>query len=159
MKSLITLVSWSILGSTAVFAKTSIEQLPIEHIPHAIQAAPAGWSLAGLEAVALERNPTLIQAGAQVAMSRGKSLQAGLWQNTNLGYVAEQVGTNGNAGELHVGFSSSRLSPGGKLQLSRAKYARSQSGTNPSARPAESGAVRRTGPLSTKLWSGIVAWS
>jgi len=123
MKSLLALVLCSALGSTAAFAQTSIEQFPIEQLPSVAESASTGWSLTGLEAVALERNPTLIQAGAQVAMSRGKALQAGLWQNPNMGYAADQIGANGTAGELHGGFFEQQIITGGKLQLSRAKYA------------------------------------
>jgi outer membrane protein, heavy metal efflux system len=81
-----------------------------------------GPSLADLEQLALELNPTLVQAGAQVRISRGKAIQAGLAPNPNVGYVAEQIGAEGTAGELHGMFVEQQIVTGGKLQLSRAKF-------------------------------------
>jgi outer membrane protein, heavy metal efflux system len=79
-------------------------------------------SLAALEQLALENNPTLVQAGAQVRISRGKAVQAGLLPNPIVGYVAEQIGADGTAGELHGMFVEQQIVTGGKLELSRAKY-------------------------------------
>jgi outer membrane protein, heavy metal efflux system len=79
-------------------------------------------SLADLEQLALELNPTLVQAGAQVRISRGKAIQAGLAPNPTVGYVAEQIGAEGTAGELHGMFVEQQIVTGGKLQLSRAKF-------------------------------------
>src|SRR5262245_32121249 len=52
-------------------------------------------TLADLEALALRHNPTLAQAAAQVAASRGKALQAGLYPNPTIGYVGDQIGAQG----------------------------------------------------------------
>lgn len=79
-------------------------------------------TLSAFEELALEHNPTLAQAAAQVEISRGKALQAGLYPNPTVGYVAEQVGAEGSAGELQGGFVQQEIVRGGKLQLSRAKY-------------------------------------
>lgn len=80
-------------------------------------------TLESLEQLALERNPTLVQAGAQVQISRGKALQAGLLPNPEVGYVAEQVGAEGTAGELQGLFVEQEIVTGGKLSLSRQKFA------------------------------------
>lgn len=72
--------------------------------------------------LALEQNPTLIQAGAQRNISNGKAVQAGLYPNPTVGYTAEQIGANGTAGELQGLFVQQEIVRGGKLQLSRAKY-------------------------------------
>src|ERR1700676_4457945 len=71
-----------------------------------VSAAPAatGLSLADLEQMALQRNPTLAQAAAAVGASRGKALQAGLYPNPTIGYAGEQIGIAGTAGELQGGF-------------------------------------------------------
>lgn len=79
-------------------------------------------ALTDLETLALERNPTLVQADAQVRISRGKALQAGLYPNPRVGYVAEQIGVEGTAGELHGGFIEQEIVTAGKLGLSRSKY-------------------------------------
>jgi cobalt-zinc-cadmium efflux system outer membrane protein len=91
-----------------------------EELPEASQASQL--DLETLEHLALEHNPTLVQAGAQVRISRGKALQAGLWPNPDVGYVAEQIGAEGTAGELQGIFFEQQIITGGKLELSRAKY-------------------------------------
>jgi cobalt-zinc-cadmium efflux system outer membrane protein len=94
--------------------------------------------LADFERLALARNPTLRQAAAQVEASRSRSFQAGLYPNPTVGYLQEQIGafgevrptTNGidasrksTPGELVGGFVQQEVVTGGKLRLSRAKYA------------------------------------
>jgi cobalt-zinc-cadmium efflux system outer membrane protein len=83
---------------------------------------PASFTLKSLEETALARNPTLVQAGAQVRISRGKALQAGLLPNPSIGYVSEQMGAEGTAGELQGMFVEQEIITGRKLQLSRAKF-------------------------------------
>ena len=78
--------------------------------------------MAELERMAMARNPTLVQAGAQVQISRGKAIQAGLAPNPLVGYAAEQIGAAGTAGEFHGIFFEQQIVTGGKLQLSRAKF-------------------------------------
>lgn len=90
-----------------------------EILPPANQAQ---FTLADLEQLALERNPTLLQAAARVRGARGKALQAGLYPNPTLGYTSEQIGVEGTAGELQGAFVEQDIVTGGKLQLSRAKY-------------------------------------
>lgn len=99
-----------------------------QHVPpvpaqsEAIAAEKKWLTLADLEQIALERNPTLVQADAQIRISRGKALQAGLYPNPEVGYVAEQIGVEGTAGELHGGFVEQEIVTAGKLRLSRSKY-------------------------------------
>lgn len=81
-----------------------------------------GATLNELQATAVACNPTIIQAQAQVTAAQGMALQAGLPPNPNVGYVAEQIGVNGSAGELQGGFVSQEFVRGNKLALSRAKY-------------------------------------
>lgn len=83
---------------------------------------PTASNLAGLEQLALQRNPTLVQAVARIDMSRGKALQAGLYPNPTIGYAAEQIGVEGTAGEFQGGFIQQEIVTAGKLRLSRAKY-------------------------------------
>jgi cobalt-zinc-cadmium efflux system outer membrane protein len=89
-----------------------------------VSAPPAAMalSLADLEQMALQRNPTLAQAAAAVGASRGKALQAGLYPNPTIGYAGEQIGIAGTAGELQGGFVQQTIVTAGKLRLSRAKY-------------------------------------
>lgn len=105
----------------------SAQQMPHMHeqpapAPKAAPAAEPGLSLEALESMALQRNPTLAQAAAQIQASRGKALQAGLWNNPNVGYVGDQMGAQGTAGELQGGYIQQVIVTAGKLRLSRAKY-------------------------------------
>lgn len=86
----------------------------------------ASLTLADLEGIAIQSNPTLVQAGAIIDASRGKALQAGLHPNPTLGYQGEQIGAQGTAGELQGAFIQQEIVTAGKLRLSRAKYHREQ---------------------------------
>ena len=88
---------------------------------------PASLTLAALEQMALERNPTLVQAATQIDISRAKALQAGLYPNPTIGYQAELIGVKNGAGkstpgEFQGGFIQQEIVTAGKLRLSRAKY-------------------------------------
>ncbi|MBY0524728.1 MAG: TolC family protein [Gemmataceae bacterium] len=90
-------------------------------------AAPSSLTLGDLEAMALRGNPTLVQAAAQIDVSRAKALQAGLYPNPTIGYQAELIGVPGPAGkstpgEFQGGFIRQEIVTAGKLRLSRAKY-------------------------------------
>ena len=80
-------------------------------------------TLQELEGIAMANNPTLAQANAQIQGARGAAFQAGLPFNPVMGYVGEQIGVNGTAGELQGGYISQEIVTAGKLRLSRAKYA------------------------------------
>ncbi|MEO8268351.1 MAG: TolC family protein [Aureliella sp.] len=82
-----------------------------------------GLSLDELQSMALGNNPTLRQSQAQVEAERGAALQASLGPNPYVGYVAEQIGVNGTAGELHGATVQQEIVRGNKLGLSREKYA------------------------------------
>src|SRR5262245_25160004 len=87
----------------------------------AASSGPAALGLAELEQLALQRNPTLAQAAAQVEASRAKALQAGLYPNPRAGYQADQIGIAGTAGELQGAFVQQEIVTAGKLRLGRAK--------------------------------------
>jgi cobalt-zinc-cadmium efflux system outer membrane protein len=76
-------------------------------------------SLAQLEALALEHNPTLTQAGARIAAARGKLVQAGLYPNPVAGYQGEEMGIAGTAG-FQGGFVGQEIVTAGKLRFDRA---------------------------------------
>jgi cobalt-zinc-cadmium efflux system outer membrane protein len=82
----------------------------------------AALTLADLEQMALQGNPTLAQAAAAVGASRGKALQAGLYPNPTIGYRGENIGIEGSAGEFQGAFVQQTIVTAGKLRLSRAKY-------------------------------------
>jgi cobalt-zinc-cadmium efflux system outer membrane protein len=91
--------------------------------PVAAAEEHAALALEDLEQMAMANNPTLVQANAQVQAEHGAAYQAGLPFNPVIGYTSEQIGVNGTAGELQGGFISQEIVTGGKLRLSRAKWA------------------------------------
>lgn len=106
------------------FGLAQTVEMPVLMSPpfSASEELPTVFTLNSLEQTALAQNPTLVQAGAQVRISRGKALQAGLLPNPAIGYVAEQMGAEGTAGELQGMFVEQEIVTGRKLQLSRAKF-------------------------------------
>jgi cobalt-zinc-cadmium efflux system outer membrane protein len=113
--------------SGVLIPRPGLSQTNSRHVPtiaagSTSEEIPAGLSLESLEQIALERNPTLVQAGAQVRISRGKAIQAGLYPNPQIGYAGEQIGIAGTAGELQGMFIEQEIVTGHKLQLSRAKF-------------------------------------
>ncbi len=86
------------------------------------QALFGPLSLKTIEHLARQHNPTLMQAVALIEGEKGKALQAGLWPNPLLGYLADQLGQKGTAGEFQGGFIQQKFVTGGKLRLSQEKY-------------------------------------
>ena len=79
-------------------------------------------TLETLERLARENNLTLVQARTQIEGERAKALQAGLYPNPLVGYIGEQIGAEGTAGEFQGGFVQQEIVTAGKLQLSREKF-------------------------------------
>jgi outer membrane protein, heavy metal efflux system len=84
-----------------------------------IAVANPGLSLAQLEQIALERNPTLCQAAMRINAARGQCEQVGLYPNPVAGYVSEEMNSGGTAGKQGA-FVSQEFVTGGKLKLNRA---------------------------------------
>jgi cobalt-zinc-cadmium efflux system outer membrane protein len=82
-------------------------------------------TLAELEQLALQRNPTFVQAAANVEAAKGRQLQSGLYPNPTVGYNAEQLGLRGKAaaGEQNGLFIDQTIVTAGKLRLNRARFA------------------------------------
>lgn len=72
-----------------------------------------------LEQMALESNPAVARAAAQLEALRGKWVQVGLPPNPTIGYVSEEMGDEGTAGK-QGGFVGQKFVTGGKLRLNRA---------------------------------------
>jgi cobalt-zinc-cadmium efflux system outer membrane protein len=73
--------------------------------------------LADIERLALENNPTLAQARAEIAAGEARKLQSGLYPNPSAGYVGEEI-RGGESGQ-HGFFVSQPIVLGGKLGLNR----------------------------------------
>jgi cobalt-zinc-cadmium efflux system outer membrane protein len=81
-------------------------------------------TLAELERIALEKNPTLSQARAEIDAARGRALQAGLLPNPVVGYTAEDFAYRAGVGQGKQGvFIEQTIPLGGKLALGRAVFA------------------------------------
>ncbi len=109
---------------------TSASLIPAAASQPATAPAPAtvpadiSLTLEGLEQLALARNPTLVQAGANVEDARGRATQSGLYPNPTVGYTGEQIGLRGDAapGEHQGMFVDQTIVTAGKLRLNRAKF-------------------------------------
>ena len=76
-------------------------------------------SLEELEQMATANNPSIAQAHARVMALRGRQLQVGLAPNPQAGYLANEIGDEGRAGQ-QGGYVSQEFVTGGKLGLNRA---------------------------------------
>jgi cobalt-zinc-cadmium efflux system outer membrane protein len=87
------------------------------------ELSPPALTLAALEQMACERNPTLRQANANIDAAQGRANQAGLYPNPVVGYQADRIGAAGTAGEMQGLFIDQTIVTAGKLRLDRARYA------------------------------------
>ncbi|MGH9369879.1 MAG: TolC family protein [Thermoanaerobaculia bacterium] len=79
-------------------------------------------TLADLEKMALEKNPTLRQAADELEAARGRAKQAGLFPNPTIGYSGDELGGEGRGKN---GFFIEQTIPlGGKLALARDVFAK-----------------------------------
>ncbi len=75
-------------------------------------------SLSEFEEMALGNNPTLASAQAQIAALHGKWLQVGLGPNPVIGYLGEEIGNEGQAGQQGM-LVGKQLIRGNKLAINR----------------------------------------
>lgn len=108
-------------------------RLPVEETQHAVAAqfeqqierhwgvepATLRYSLEELEGLAISNSPALSEARSLIESARGRSWQAGLPPNPTVGYVGNEIGNDGSAGQ-HGAYFSRRYVRGGKLEWSRA---------------------------------------
>jgi cobalt-zinc-cadmium efflux system outer membrane protein len=81
-------------------------------------------TLADLERMALQANPTLAQAEAAIRAAEGRRAQAGLWPNPVVGYTGEEFSTRAfNEKSEHFGFIEQTILLGGKLSKSQRIFA------------------------------------
>lgn len=109
-------------------AQTDPAQRPAEAKPGSALPVPLpsqgnigpALSLSDLEKMALEKNPTLGQAAAEVRAAAGRTRQSGLYPNPTIGAIGDEIagGPIIRGGELG-GFFEQRVVMGGKLGLSR----------------------------------------
>lgn len=83
-----------------------------------VDADAGGLTLTHFESLALANNPTLVQANAKVQAAQGRRLQAGLYPNPEVGYLASEIGDEGRAGQQGA-FVTQQFVRGQKLGLSQ----------------------------------------
>lgn len=82
-------------------------------------------TLAELEQLALQNNPTTTAAAAGIEAARGRGSQAGAWPNPVIGYTGEEIKTGDLDRRGEHGFFVEQTIPlGGKLRLSRNVFQR-----------------------------------
>ena len=85
----------------------------------------AGVTLAELEKLALESNPTMRAAQARIDAARGRARQAGAWPNPTVGVSVEEQPFRETEPHGSTGIFAGQTIPlGGKLRLSRAVFDR-----------------------------------
>ncbi|MGQ0637422.1 MAG: TolC family protein, partial [Planctomycetaceae bacterium] len=75
-------------------------------------------TLADLERLALDNNPTIVQASADIEAAAGAAIQAGAYPNPVVGYEADTVGSAGTRNYQGV-FIEQEIKTAGKLDLAR----------------------------------------
>jgi outer membrane protein, heavy metal efflux system len=111
----------AVIGLIAVAAGAAAQPHSPEKHAEATTKLAAGLTLGDLEQLAIQGNPTLAQAAAQVEAARGRLVQAGLYPNPTVGYEADEIGNDRSAGQ-HGAFIDQLMITGGKLRLNRAKF-------------------------------------
>lgn len=98
------------------------DEVALQPLP-AVEPVPvARLTLESLEQLALGNNPVVGQAAAQVRALRGKCLQVGLKPNPTVGYMANEIGNDGSAGQ-QGGYVGQEYVTADKLELNRAVVA------------------------------------
>src|SRR6266571_5430888 len=87
--------------------------------PEHAQATGPGLRLEDLELMALNNNPTLSQAAAEVRAASGRKQQAGLYPNPTVGYEGAEIRGGSFRGGEQGFFVQQNIVLGGKLGLSR----------------------------------------
>lgn len=103
----------------AVASEAPYGEPPSPEAAAAPSSQPRGLALADFEQMALSNNPVLAQGHALVQAANGQWVQAGLYPNPSLGYIAEEIGDQGTAGQQGAYFGQQFVTAG-KLRLNRA---------------------------------------
>jgi len=88
------------------------------------QESPSGKliQLEELEEMALEKNPTLRQANAEIAAAKARQLQSGLYPNPKVGYSGDEIRGGSFGGGEQGFFVSQPIVTAGKLGLNRKMF-------------------------------------
>jgi len=81
--------------------------------------SPTALTLDGLQQIALQCNPTLVQAAMAVQAAEGRCVQGGLYPNPTIGYAGGDIGLENTSGQQGMVFGQEIVTTG-KLRLARA---------------------------------------
>ncbi|MEY3174335.1 MAG: Cobalt-zinc-cadmium resistance protein CzcC precursor [Planctomycetota bacterium] len=93
------------------------DQAPAAASPATPAPAASGMTLAEIEKLALDNNPTIRQLSASITKARGYRGQVGLKPNPTIGYFGSQIADAGT--DQHGAFISQEFVTGGKLDQNR----------------------------------------
>lgn len=96
----------------------SYEQQLLTHAPDADQTEVV-YSLLDLEGIATSSNPALAESQSRIEAAKGRALQVSLPPNPTVGYLGNEIGNEGSAGQ-HGAYWSRQFVRGDKLELNRA---------------------------------------
>ena len=80
--------------------------------PHNTNYAPLGLTIQQVCEIALQNNPSVVQATRLMEAQYGSWVQAGLKNNPMVGYMGDEMGGNNGAGRQGVTFSQEHISKG-----------------------------------------------
>lgn len=113
-----------------IFAAVAVPAPVMAQAPAAQASEPL--TLARLEQLAVENNPTARAAQAIIDAARGRARQAGAWPNPTVGYSGEEIPLrgSGDARGEHGFFVEQTIPLFGKLRLGRAVFERAADEAN-----------------------------
>jgi cobalt-zinc-cadmium efflux system outer membrane protein len=95
-------------------------QMPQNPEPEQSASKPGPvYALEQLQQLALDHNPTLKQAQAEIRVAEGRKRQAGLYPNPTVGYLGEQITGGSQRGGEQGAFIQQDIVLGGKLGAAR----------------------------------------
>ena len=115
-----------VFSTSMLAAQDMVLRLPeVKNVsaPEKIPTTGGEITIDELVQMAMETNPTLLQAAARIRALQGTQLQAGLYPNPNLGWMADEMGNGGKAGRQGLAFEQEFVT-NNKLCLSRATATR-----------------------------------
>jgi cobalt-zinc-cadmium efflux system outer membrane protein len=98
---------------------TSAELAASQTAGPSVAAVPSpSTTLAALESLAIESNPSLVELQARVDAANGRRIQIGLRPNPRVGFSVQELGNEDAAGQYGP-YASQEFVRGGKLELNR----------------------------------------
>jgi cobalt-zinc-cadmium efflux system outer membrane protein len=121
-KALLVALTWLMLTGGLLGARRAHAQ-EIQTAPDRVRSL----SLDDLDRMALQNNPTIAQASAEVYSAEGRTMQAGLYPNPIVGYSGEEVSLKDPSDRaIHSIFAEQTIVTAGKLKHNREIFAKEE---------------------------------